>query len=443
MSLSASLSAQSLTIAPGDSGVCEVTVRNTGAVVDSFAIGIVGEAAEWSAAEPTALNVYPGETGVCRITFRPPKSAKARAGTTPFGVRINSTEDPESSRVEEGAIEVLPHDEIAAELVPHVSAGRRSARFDVAVDNHGNRPMDVELFAVDGEAALRFKLASPAAVVEPGTTRLVRLQVRPKKGFLRGKDKTLPFTVTVQPSGPPAVEAEGSMVQQPLLPGWLVPTVAAAAALALAATAFWFTILKPSVKSTAKAEALQQFSSAASSSSAAAASASSAAAGAVNASASAKGGPAPSGTPSPSGPATPSSSASKPAPPATPSSTKAPPAPVVFRLQSGAAAGSSDMQKPGAALQGKPLQVSDVLFQNPNGDAGTMKILKQPASGPAETLYVLGLGNIRDWDYHVIQAWDFAAGDTLEVSVACANQPVAPSPAKACTAGVTFSGLSG
>src|SRR5438093_31136 len=82
--------------------------------------GIVGDVAEWSAAEPTALNVYPGETGTCRITFRPPKSAKARAGVTPFGVRINSTEDPQSSRVEEGAIEVLPHDEVTAELVPHV-----------------------------------------------------------------------------------------------------------------------------------------------------------------------------------------------------------------------------------------------------------------------------------------------------------------------------------
>ena len=46
-------------------------------------------------------------------------------------------------------------------------------------------------------------------------------------------------------------------------------------------------------------------------------------------------------------------------------------------------------------------------------------------------------------DFHLIQSWNFAAGDTLEVSVSCTNQPVAPNPAKACTAAVTFSGLSG
>ncbi|MFL6114924.1 MAG: hypothetical protein ACJ786_26780 [Catenulispora sp.] len=117
---------------------------------------------------------------------------------------------------------------------------------------------------------------------------------------------------------------------------------------------------------------------------------------------------------------------------------------MAFRLQTNAAAGSTDLAKPDATVLGKPLQISDILFQNPNGDSGTLRVLRQPAGGgPAITLDTEGLANFRDFDFHLIQSWNFAAGDTLEVSVSCANQPVAPNPAKACSAAVTFSGLSG
>jgi len=117
---------------------------------------------------------------------------------------------------------------------------------------------------------------------------------------------------------------------------------------------------------------------------------------------------------------------------------------VAFRLQANAAPGGTDLAKPDATILGKPLQISDILFQNPNGDSGTLRVLRQPAGGgPAITLDTEGLANFRDFDFHLIQSWNFAAGDTLEVSVSCTNQPVAPNPAKACTAAVTFSGLSG
>jgi len=133
MGLSATLNSPLLTATPGDSASCDIVVRNTGQVVDQYALGLLGDIQQWATVDPPVLNLYPGMAGTARITFSPPKSAKVHAGIVPWGLRIASREDPHGSRVEEGQVEVLPFEDVRAELVPHVSSGRRSARFDLAV----------------------------------------------------------------------------------------------------------------------------------------------------------------------------------------------------------------------------------------------------------------------------------------------------------------------
>ncbi|HEY0806657.1 MAG TPA: hypothetical protein VGD84_16405, partial [Pseudonocardiaceae bacterium] len=258
MALSATLNSPVLTVTPGDLATCDILVRNTGQVVDQYALGLLGDAQEWATVEPPVLNLYPGEAGTARVTFSPPKSSKVHAGMVPFGLRIASREDPHGSRVEEGQVEVLPFEDVQAELVPHVSSGRRSARYDIAVDNHGNHPVDVELFAEDPNDQLRFRMTRTAVTVAPGTATLIRFQARPRKGFLRGQDKSHPFVLVVAPHNVEPVNADGAMVQQPLLPRWLLPALAALLAVILILVVLWFTLFKPVIASTARAEAQQQ-----------------------------------------------------------------------------------------------------------------------------------------------------------------------------------------
>ncbi|HEX4703870.1 MAG TPA: hypothetical protein VH352_17205, partial [Pseudonocardiaceae bacterium] len=353
----------------------------------------------------------------------------------PWGLRIASREDPHGSRVEEGQVEVLPFEDVRAELVPHVSSGRRAARFDLAVDNCGNYPIDVEMFAEDPADQLRFRLTRTFATVAPGTATLVKFHARPRKGFMKGKDKSHPFVVVVAPRQVEPVNADGAMVQRSLLPSWLLPALAALLALVLIAVALWFTVLKPVVASTARAEAAQQNQQLSAAvqqlrQQAAQAAAANGGGGAGGAKAGGAAG----------GGAAGGSAATPPVSPAAP-----PPAPSSFRMTTNAPAnqapGNFTITNLPTAMQGVPLGISDILLQNPNGDTGDLEIRKK--NGTTETILLeVGLQNFRDLDYHLIQAWELSKDDHLEIAVNCQNGTGKPNTGN-CSSAVSFSGLAG
>lgn len=427
MGLSATLNSPLLTATPGDSASCDIVVRNTGQVVDQYALGLLGDVQQWATVDPPVLNLYPGMAGTARITFSPPKSSKVHAGIVPWGLRVASREDPHGSRVEEGQVEVLPFEDVHAELVPHVSSGRRSARFDVAVDNNGNQPMDVELFAEDVADRLRFRLTRNVATVAPGTTTLIKFQALPRKGFLRGQDKSLPFVLVVAPHQGEPVNSDGTMVQRPLLPRWLLPALAALLALILIAVVLWFTLLKPVIASTAKAEADKQNQQLAAAVQQLRQQAAQNGGGAGGAKA---GGAAGAGTTAPVAPAVPAAP---------------PPAPTAWRMQTNApanqAVGTFTITNLAASLAGQPMGIEDIILQNPNGDTGVLQIRKK--NGSTDTvLLAVGLENFRDLDYHLLQAWQLTKDDHLEIAVSCQNGTGKPNTG-ACSSAVSFSGLVG
>jgi type II secretory pathway pseudopilin PulG len=434
MALSATLNSPVLTVTPGDLATCDILVRNTGQVVDQYALGLLGDAQEWATVEPPVLNLYPGEAGTARVTFSPPKSSKVHAGIVPFGLRIASREDPHGSRVEEGQVEVLPFEDVQAELVPHVSSGRRSARYDLAVDNHGNHPVDVELFAEDPNDQLRFRMTRTAATVAPGTATLIRFQARPRKGFLRGQDKSHPFVLVVAPHNAEPVNADGAMVQQPLLPRWLLPALAALLAVILILVVLWFTLFKPVIASTARAEAQQQNQQLAAAVQGLRQQAALAGGGGGGA---AKAGGAGAGASAGANPSAPNGSPAAPVPP--------PPAPSAFRMSTTAPAnqapGTFTVTNLPTNMQNVPLGISDMLLQNPNGDTGNLQIRKKTGSSFV-VLADYNLVDFRDEDYHLLQPWEFTKTDQLQLAVSCQNGAGKPVTG-ACTAGVSFSGLAG
>jgi type II secretory pathway pseudopilin PulG len=446
MGLTASLSSTELQVTPGQEASCELVLRNTGQVVDQFTVEMVGETTGWTVLDPPIVNLYPGASGAVRVTFRPPRGPGALAGVRPFGVRISSREDPAASRVEEGSVEVAVVDDLTAELVPRVASGRRRARCELAVDNRGNRPVTLDLFAEDPADALRFGFRQPSISAEPGTATLVRMRVRAKHGFWRGPEKTLPFHVVGQRTDGQAAGADGAMVQKPLLPAWLVPALAAVAALVAVFAVLWATLLRPAITSTAKAEANKQAQALASSAQqaqrvadqmAAQQSAAASGGGAGGSSGGAAGsgsgaGAAGTGGTGGTGGATPKSPVATPSKPGT---VVLPPLPTSFEVQTSEPAADpagsyGTFTEPGQSS--KPLSVSDIVFQNPAGDHGTLQIRRN-----GQVLLEVGLDNFRDLDYHFLVPWEFAKGDSLIVAVSCQN------PKTACSPAVSFSGLAG
>jgi hypothetical protein len=253
MGATTSLASRQLSVTPGSSVDCKIQVRNNGTLVDQFTMDIVGDSREWAEVEPRVMNLMPGQEGELTVKFSPPRAATVLAGLVPFGVRVLSREDGQNgSVVEEGAVQVEPFTDLQVELAPKSSRCRSKARHEVVVDNSGNYPVGVELVTNDPEEQLKLSLDHTALTVQPGTSAFLKLIAKPHDRFLKGAERRHAFTVTAVTTDSPPITTQGTVVQQQLLPKWLLPALIALIALAVVLATLWFTIVKPTVQSAAR-----------------------------------------------------------------------------------------------------------------------------------------------------------------------------------------------
>lgn len=424
-----------LHVEPGAETSCEVRVVNSGEIVDQFTLQVVGDCREWASVEPAVVNLLPGDEAAARVTFRPPRSSEVLAGRMPFGVRAGSREDPHASAVDEGELEVAPFTDLVAELVPPIRRGRRRARYRLVVDNNGNHDQPIDILAVDPEDNVAIVVAETSHRTQPGTATIITTKVAPHQRFWRGEPRTHPFQLLVQPVAEEAeadsvVTVDGVMIQERLVPAWLLRSALVAIAAVVALTALWFGLLKPTVESVAKeqaAGAASRANQAADRADAAAEDASAAAQGGGAAPTSTAGAGAPNGEAGggPSGSA---------APTAAPRPTGSVQTPTSFRIESSAPIvdNGSFQAFRYVAPEGQALEITDLVLQNPRGDSGFLRIALDDA-----VILEVGLANFRDLDYHYVVPLGLAPGEPLVFLVNCT---AAGSGAERCTPSASFSG---
>ena len=240
---------------PGAPATIQVRVRNNGTVVDQFDLSVLGDTQGWATIEPSTLSLFPGAEGSAVVTFTPPRTPQVPAGPMPFGLRVQSKEDPAGSVVDEGTVDIEPFSDAFVELVPRTSRGSSGATHDLAVDNRGNTILQAAISAIDPDRLLDFELRPPALSAPPGTASFAKVGVKPKKRFWRGASVTRPFQVQVElPGGEPLV-VDGSLLQTPILPPWTLRALMAAALLLIAAVVMWSTLIRPAIESTARDQA--------------------------------------------------------------------------------------------------------------------------------------------------------------------------------------------
>jgi len=404
MGAQASLSPAQVSVAPGGEAHAEISVKNNGQVVDAFTLQVLGDAVGWAACDPQSLSLFPGQTGTAQVMFRPPLGPHVPYGPVPFAVRVASTEDPPGSVVEEGLLEVGGLSQVTTDLSPRTgrARGMRASRHRVAVDNYGNAPALVSLVGSDDADTAQVTVQPPELTVAPGAAALADVRVRARRRFWRGPSVTHRFHVTAVPPAGEPIRSDGSLLQEAVLPSWLPKAVAIAAAAAVAAVVMWLAVLRPAVQNvatsagtTAAQQVVHQ---------------------ALPNGTSSSGGGGNSSSPSPS----PTTSSSSPSGGGSGHKAKAP-APVADTLNPG----TSITAPPGHALA-----FTDVIFQNPAGDQGTLNIVRA-----GQTLFSLQLADFRDYDQHFITPITVPPGQSISMSVTCANPG-----GKQCTPVVLLSG---
>ena len=440
MGATASLSTNTLSVEPGGQVTCEVRVRNTGQIVDAFTFDVLGDAGPWASVDPPLLSLFPGGEETATLTFRPPRLPTTFAGILPFGLRVNSREDPYGSVVEEGTLEVSRFTDLSAELLPRTSHGKRSARHELAIDNRSNYRVNATITAADPDDKLLFAIGPPGVVVEPGHAAFSRILVRPRKGFWRGQPKTCPYQVVVTPEEQPPFAADGTFVQEPKMPKYLIPLLIGLLALGILGTIAWFGLLKPSIKSQAKqvindagipTDTTIDIAKIAADAAKADAAAAQAAAAAEEA-----------------------KKASDLAAELAKKNQQLTPTVNVTEKDFGPPRDGRLVISPDPAEaplrffevpdfpQEATLTISDLFFQNPNGDFGTLQLIRRLPDGTPQVMLVQRLENFRDLDFHYVSPLIFVAAQRLELAVDCDNdlQPP-PKRDQPCVPSVSFSGF--
>jgi hypothetical protein len=464
MGSSASLDRPELSVEPGQQVSAQLRVRNSGSVVDQFTFQGLGAGAAWIESEPEVLSLFPGAEGTVTIWFRPPRSPNVAPGATPFGVKVVSSEDPTGSTVEEGVITVGRYADRSVEIYPVTARGRRGARFELAVDNRGNAPIEIEVAGSDPENACRYDFSSPVFVVEPGTAQFTKFTVVPHDRFWKGPPKTHQFQVLVTErvrqaelpapqlagpppppgapppppptpiagtpavvAGPPPETVTGTFLQEAMLPPWLIKALIALLALILLLWILWLTLFKPTVESAAKDavaapiaslnDKVDQLTT-------------TSAAGGGGGSATTTTLPAGGGggsattttTAGGGGSATTTTVAS-----ATTTTTATGGFATAFGNPADIQLGNGALVSPGATqdFPNPPFTLTfaltDVILQNPNGDTGYVQIKRDGV-----VLLQSALENFRDLDLPRVAPYMFNPGQTLTMTIACAT----PGPAQ-------------
>jgi hypothetical protein len=245
--LTVGLLERELSVDPDTSTSCEITICNTGRVVDQYTIQVLGDSAGWTTVDPPWINLVPDAEGSARVTFHPPRRPDIVAGITPFRLVVASREDPRSVAFADGTISVGPYQDLAAQLRPQAGEGR-SALYEVGLENQGNAPLEVQLNATDDRRALEFQISQPTVSVRPGARTSVSVRVRPRQRPLSGPSTSHMFRVVAQSPGEAPRNMDAQFLHRPLLPpigrSWLVVlrvlfTVAGALAIILGAFDNW------------------------------------------------------------------------------------------------------------------------------------------------------------------------------------------------------------
>lgn len=206
-------------VEPGGTATARLLAENTGTRVEQLGVTLHGPAAAFTQVAPPALAVYPGTTETAEVTFRPARGPQHPAGPAALRVEVRSTVHPDLAAVANGVATVAPFVDVAAELQPEATTGRRPGRHTVVVENRGNTPVTVGVEFDDRQHVVGASPAQGGATIAPGARAAVSTWIRgPRKAF---GTRSYPFVAVVTHAGGVPITLEGVRHQRPGFRWWL------------------------------------------------------------------------------------------------------------------------------------------------------------------------------------------------------------------------------
>ena len=213
-----------LQVTPGTQVAMPIEVVNRSDLVDHFRVDLIGLPAAWATTPKEPLLLLPNSRNTTSVTFHPPMNANSTAGEHAFEVRVSARAQGIVSPSIQCSLDIQPFYSYVVDMEPErIPAGRY---VQVTINNSANSFGKYTLQARDREQALTFDLKAKQYTLAPGQNEIFPVRVLSKRRHLLGAPKTYPFEMTVIPTPAEAYggtqSAQGEVIVQSLIPGWLL-----------------------------------------------------------------------------------------------------------------------------------------------------------------------------------------------------------------------------
>ena len=226
------LDAALTSVQPGGQARVQVTIANTGTVVEGYQVQVLGPSAAWSRVEPAEVSVYPQQEATVTVTFQPPAGTSVPGGRQGYGVLARSTLDPQFSAAAEAVVEVTAVLSVQATITPVTSSGNWQGRHQLSLTNAGNDAVSLRVDAVDPDETLGFRIQPASVTLPPGGRAEVEVRAIAKRPMQWRTPARRPFRVFgLRADGQPVATAEAAFTQTPS--GWIPVTTAVIVLLAV------------------------------------------------------------------------------------------------------------------------------------------------------------------------------------------------------------------
>ncbi|NNE12011.1 MAG: hypothetical protein HKN41_07160 [Ilumatobacter sp.] len=376
-----------ISVQPGESTSLSLAVENVSDRTESYTVIPAGLTAAWTTVTRPNITLFGGSRDVIEVVIRPPAIHSTTAGPTAVAVRVIPQGVPDDAVVAETIATVTPFDDRRITTLQPVQRGRRRATYEFMVENHGNNLASCRLHLVDPSERVDGTFDPPAVGVAPGAASLVRLRLTAQRSFFRRTERQLDFEIEATEQDHPPATGRATLIQPPTIPAGSLAKALGVAAVVAAIVVAWAAVVRPAIDDAA-ADAVDERLAGADSSTATT------------------------------------------APEAEPATTTAPPVsavvaepitadesgePVSYRI----AVDVGINQDRSESLSIEPdseFLLTDVVFQNTNGDLGTAQLLRN-----GELLYELDLGAMSSANEFQprVTPIPFGPGDNVVLAVNC------------------------
>lgn len=251
MSVQAWFAQDEISVHPGESTSLSLAVENVGDHTESYTVIPAGLTAAWTTVTRPNITLFGGSRDVVEVVIRPPAIHTTSAGPTAVAIRVIPQGDPDEAVIAETIATVTPFDDRRVTALQPVQRGRRRATFEFMVENHGNNLASCRLHLIDASHRVDGSFDPPAVGVAPGSASLVRLKLTAQRGFFRRAERQLDFEVEATEQDHAPATGRATLIQPPTVPAGTVVRVLAAAAAIVLAVALWTGVIEPTIEDAA------------------------------------------------------------------------------------------------------------------------------------------------------------------------------------------------